>query len=403
MMALAWRMLGRELRSGELRLLFAALVVAVAAVTAVGFFADRLRLALESQAQQLMGGDLVMIADQPWPESIGQEAARRGLTLAETRVFPSMVQAGGQIQLADIKAVTGNYPLRGRLSAASRNGESGRPMEQGPQAGQVWLDERLAGALQIGPGDFVQLGNSRLPVSAILTQEPDRSFNLFSLAPRLLMHVDDLTASGLVQFGSRVTYRTLLTGDARAVAGFRQWLEPRLGRGQRLEDGRNARPEIRGALDRAQRFLGLSTLLTVVLAAVAVALAARRYMQRHLDACAVMRCLGITQPGLIRLHASLFIWLAGAAILLGAALGFATHFVLIYWLGRLLSIELPLPGWLPLGQGAGVAAVLLFGFAFPPLLQLSKVPTCASCGASLGRPHHFCSAAMRSGCCCWPG
>lgn len=386
MITLAWRLFGREMRSGELRLLFVALAIAVAAVTAVGFFADRVRLALDRQAQQLMGGDLILVGDQPWSNSLTSEAQKRGLRIAETLTFPSMVMASGQPQLVEIKAVSSSYPLRGRLSIRQQPGVAGMPSDGGPQPGEVWLDERLSGALPALPGTLVAVGQQRLPVGAILTMEPDRGMNFFSLAPRLMMHLDDLPSSGLVQPGSRLRYRLLLAGDEKSLTAFRRWAEPQLSRGQRLEDAQNARPEIRNALDRAQRFLGLATLLTVVLSAVAVALAARRYMQRHLDACAIMRCLGLTQRRLILLHAAVFLWLALLSTLTGYLLGFAAHFVLIDWLGKLLTISLPWPGWQPLWLGAGVAGVLLFGFAFPPLLQLAKVPTLRVLRRELGPP-----------------
>jgi putative ABC transport system permease protein len=382
----AWRTLGRELRSGELRLLFAALAIAVAAVTAVGFFADRVRLALEREAQQMMGGDLILIADHALPAAYAAEARRRGLTLAETLVFPSMVIGPEQAQLADIKAVSPGYPLRGRVETSQRAGEEGAPAEGGPAPGAVWLDERLSAALQVAPGGSVTVGAQSLKVAAILTREPDRGVNFFSLAPRLMMHVDDIPATGLIQPGARIRYSLLAAGEAKVVAGFQAWLTQRLERGERLEDTRNARPEIRGALDRAERFLGLSTVLTVVLAAVAAALAARRYMQRHLDACAVMRCLGMTQGGLLRLHGWLFLWLALLAAVVGSIVGFAAHFVLIHWLSALLVLELPAPGWLPLVGGLGVAGVLLFGFAFPPLMQLASVPTLRVMRRELGPP-----------------
>jgi len=382
----AWRVLGRELRSGELRLLFAALAIAVAAVTAVGFFADRVRLALEREAQQMMGGDLILIADHAMPATYAADARQRGLTLAETQVFPSMVIGPEQAQLADIKAVSPGYPLRGRVEISAQPGQAAVPAEGGPAPGSVWLDERLSAALQVAPGGVVTVGAKTLQVAAILTREPDRGVNFFSLAPRLMMHVDDLPATGLIQPGARIRYSLLAAGDAKAVAGFQRWLTQRLERGERLEDTRNARPEIRGALDRAERFLGLSTVLTVVLAAVAAALAARRYMQRHLDACAVMRCLGMTQGGLLRLHGWLFLWLALLAAVVGSIVGFAAHFVLIYWLSALLVLELPAPGWLPLVGGLGVASVLLFGFAFPPLMQLASVPTLRVLRRELGPP-----------------
>lgn len=385
MAGFSWRLLGRELRSGELRLLLAALIVAVAAVTAVGFFGDRVRQGLQREAQQMMGGDLLVSADHPLPESYREVAQRQRLQIAETLVFPSMVMASGQAQLADIKAVSGTYPLRGKL-ASRADSEADSESTRGPAAGTVWLDERLATALNARPGDTVTVGGRSLPVAAILTREPDRGVNFFSLAPRLMMHLDDVAATGLVQFGARIRYQLMLAGPERDVVAYRKWLERQLERGEKLEDSSNARPEIRSVLDRAERFLGMATLLTVILSAVAVAMAARRYMQRHLDACAVMRCLGMTQGRLLRLHATLFLWLALLAGVLGSMLGFLAHFVLMRWLSQVLALELPPASWQPLLPGLVVAGVLLFGFAVPPLLQLARVPTLRVLRCELGAP-----------------
>lgn len=390
-MPLSLKTLRRELRSGEIRLLFAALAIAVAAVTAVAFFTDRVRLALEREAQLLIGGDLVLISDQPLPRVFRDEALARGLEVAETMSFPSMVMANGAAQLAEIKAVSDTYPLRGSLSIAAKPGESGRPAKQGPVRGVAWGDERLAGALGSASGDVLGLGSLSLRMDAILISEPDRGINFLSLAPRLMVHIADIPGSGLIQPGSRISYRLLVAGETASVVDYRQWINGRLARGLRLEDVRNARPEIRSALDRAQRFLGLSSLLTVVLSSVAVALASRRYMGRHLDACAVMRCLGMTQNRLIRLHLSIYLWLAAFGVLVGLAIGFGAHFVLVGWLSELLLIPLPPPGISPLMLGVSVGFVLLFGFGLPPLLQLAAVPTLRVLRRELGpaRPATF--------------
>lgn len=386
MFGLAWRMLRRELRAGELRLLFVALCIAVAAVSAVGFLADRVGRALEMEARQMLGADLVVIADQPIEEEFAREAEARGLQTARTMIFPSMVFADGRAQLVEIKAVGAAYPLRGQLRLAGQIDGTDQAVDGGPAAGSVWGDARLFSQLALTPGASVGVGQLHLPASGVLTQEPDRSFNLFSVAPRLMMHIDDVPDSGLIQFGARVRYRLLLAGSDQALAGWRTWAESRLARGQRLEGIEDARPEVRNALDKAQRFLGLATLLTVILSAIAVALAARRYMQRHLDACAVLRCLGTTQGGLLRLHALSFLMMTLMATLIGVLLGFAAHFALVSAMSGLVSAQLPPPGTGPLLEGMLVAAVLLFGFAVPPLLQLARVPTLRVLRRELGPP-----------------
>ena len=373
------RMLRRDARAGELRLLVAALVVAVAALTAVGFFSDRVRKALEQEANQLLGADILLIADHPWDGKVAEEALARGLAVVETRTFPSMVTLGQgdglRAQLVEIKAVSDGYPLRGSLRIAGERNATDSPARGIPPPRTIWIDERLASALSAAVGDTLAVGQRSLRVAAILTLEPDRGVNFFSVAPRLLMNLADLEATGLIQPGSRVTYRLLLAGERQAVNELRWRIEKALERGERIEDAQNARPEIRAALDRAQKFLGLSALLTVVLAAVAVALASRRYMQRHLDPCAVMRCLGATQAFLLRVYLVQFALLGLLSALLGCALGYLAHFALYAWLAQLLSTPLPQPGLQPALQGGVIGVLLLLGFSLPPLLQLKRVST----------------------------
>ena len=375
----ALRMLRRDARAGELRLLVAALVVAVAALTAVGFFADRVRQALEREANQLLGADLLLIADHPWSVKVVDDARKLGLKQAETRTFPSMVSIGQgdalRAQLAEIKAVSDGYPLRGRLRIASKLNALDAPASGIPEAGTVWIDERLASALSTQVGDSLSVGRQALRIGAVLTQEPDRGVNFFSVAPRLLMNIADLDSTGLIQPGSRINYRLLLAGEYKSINLLRDKVDKSLERGERIEDAQNARPEIRVALDRAQKFLGLSALLTVVLAAVAVALASRRYLQRHLDPCAVMRCLGATQGYLLRVYLTQFVLLGLLSSVVGCILGYLAHFALYAWLSQLLATPLPQPGLLPALQGSVIGVLLLFGFALPPLLQLKSVST----------------------------
>ena len=382
---LVWRLLRRDWRAGELGLLAASLVVAVASLCSVAFFTDRVQRALELESHQLLGADLLLTADHPWPPRFAAEAARRGLTQARSATFPSMLMGqGDRPQLAEIKAVSPAYPLRGRLRLAPAPGAPDRETRAIPAPGQIWLEERLA--REFPPGSRVQVGQSQLAVAGVLTQEPDRGVSLFSVAPRLLMNEGDLPATGLIQPGSRVQYRLLLAGPPGPIAAYRAWALPRLGRGEHLEDGGNARPEMRNALDRARQFLGLASLLAVILAAAGVALAARRYLQRHLDACAVMRCLGATQGRLLGLFLGQFLLLGLGGSLAGVALGWGAHWLLQWLLAGLLATPLPPPSPVPAFQGLAAGLVLLFGFALPPLIQLGRVDTLRVLRRELGAP-----------------
>ena len=386
MLRLALRMLLRDARAGELRVLALGLVLAVGGVASVAFFADRVRQALTREAHQVLGADTLMTADHAWAPEFCDEIARRGLNRAESVTFVSMARAGNETLLAAVKAVSPGYPLRGRLRIAPALNLPDADTDAVPSPGTAWLDERMMAALKIRRGDAIELGRARFRVGAVLTLEPDRGVSFMNFAPRLMVRLEDLPATGLVQPGSRINYQLLVAGEREAIRLFEQWARARLARGERIDSLENARPEVRAGLDRAQSFLGLTAMLAVVLSAVAIALGTRRYTQRHLDGYAVMRCMGASQSQLFALFAWEFLLLALGASLAGCALGFLVQDVVAWWLAALLPGTLPPPSLSPVLQGGATGLVLLLGFALPPLLQLKEVPALRVIRRDVGPP-----------------
>ncbi len=373
---LALRMLRRDWRAGEVRILALAIVVAVASISAVGFFTDRIGQILALQANELLGGDLVIASSQPLPETVLQNNRAAGLKQTNTVEFPSMVLAGERHELAAIKAVGEGYPLRGSVRIASQLFAPDEVTQGIPERGTVWLESRLLSALAVNVGDTITLGELSFTVSALITTEPARAAgNLFSIAPRLLLNIADLAETKLITPASRVRYNTLFAGDAERISAFRGAIDKVLEPGQRLQGIEDARPEVRAALDRASRFLGLSALVSVMLASVAVAMATRRFVSRHLDNCAIMRCLGAHQKTVLRIYGWQMLWLGLVASIGGVCVGYVAQFALVEILGSLAKVSLPPPSWLPVAIGVLTGMVTLLGFAVPPLLHLKDVPT----------------------------
>ena len=383
------RMTARDWRAGELRFLLVALVVAVAALSAVGFFIDRMRAGLERDAHQLLGADLLINADNPVDPAWRAEALRRGLLLADTVSFPSMAQSGAgeasQAQLASVKAVSPGYPLRGSLKLTtdpSQAGEAhGAVTRAIPAPGTVWIDANILGALRTSVGSKLRLGEREFTIAQLIAAEPDRGGGFVNFAPRVMLSLADLPGTGLTENGARVSYRLQVAAagaDRNGVDAFEAWVKRQIDagavKGVRIESLENGRPEMRSTLDRADRFLSLVGLLSAMLAAVAVAMAARRFMLRHLDACAMLRCLGLSQGQVTRLYLIEFALVGLAGSVMGVALGFAGHYVLLELLGRLVTADLPPVSLAPALQGMATGMLLLVGFALPPVLQLRNVP-----------------------------
>ena len=372
--SLAWRQLRRDLAAGELRILVAALVLAVMAVSAVGFLTDRAERALSLEANKLLGGDAVLRADEPIPPALLARAALPGLRSTRTASFPSMVSAGEAVQLGEIRAIGEGFPLRGTFRIQQADGGAETIAAAVPRPGTAWISRAGAQAMDVRVGDTLRVGNLQLKVAALVVQEPEASLNYLNTGPKVFFNLADLPASGLVQPGSRITWRLVVAGEPEAAERFIAATRPLLGPGQRLETAADARPEIRSALDRADRFLGLAALVSVVLAAIAVAMAARRHAARHLAGSAVMRCLGASQATLVGILVGELLLLGVFASALGVLLALGLQAAAGGYLAQVLHVSIPGASWRPALEGLGVGLTVLMAFGLPPVLALRRVP-----------------------------
>lgn len=357
-------------RLAELRLLMLALIVSVTVVTAVGFFTSRVENAMQAQARQLLGGDVVLTSARPIGQDYVQRATQLGLATAETISFPTMAAAGEKLQLVQLKAVSPSYPLRGRLSSSDSPTSTAETSGTLPQAGEVWAEARLFAELGVQPGAQVQLGKRSFTLKRVLTQEPDRGSNLFQLAPVVLMPLADLPATALLSPASRATFNQLFAGEARAIAQLQQELKGKLKPTERLRTLDEDLASVQQTLQRTGRFLGLAALLSVVLAGAAVALTTTSLMRRSRPAVAVLKAMGMTRPQILRDQGFSLLLIALLAAGVGIALGWVLQFALAQWLSHVLQQALPAPSLLPALGGLLTALILLAGFALPALLQL---------------------------------
>jgi putative ABC transport system permease protein len=383
---LALRLLRRDWRAGELRLLVTALVIAVASVTSVAFFTDRIERAMQRQATEVLAADLRLDSRQPLDTGLIQQAQRQGLQTAQTVSFPSVVLNKGKTQLVQVKAVTEGYPLRGQLITRQSTTGNDQATEQIPAPGEAWLEDRLLPLLGLTIGGHFKLGQLSFRVGRVISYEPDRAANLFQLAPRVLINRADLQATGLLGPASRVRYRLLLAGQEQALAGYRDGLEDQALQGVEIEDIRGARPELRLALDRGGRFLRLTAASAILLCVVAVALSSRRFVERQADTSALLRCLGASRRQVAQIFLLRLLGLGLLASLLGSVIGLLVQSLLIELVGHWFTQRMPPPTPWPLLSGLGTGILVLFGFALPSVLRLSRVPPLRVFRRHLGAP-----------------
>lgn len=390
---LGWRSLWRDLRSGELRLLMVAVTLAVAALTAVGFFADRLKGGLQRDARQLLGGDAVIVSDNPTPAVFAAKAQALGLAVVQTLSFPTMARAadeqGGGVKLVALKVVEAGYPLRGALLVSTLPGSPGRETRAIPAAGDAWVEASLLESLGLHMGDVLLLGEARQRITHTIVVEPDRGAGFTNFAPRVMINRVDVQASGLIQPASRVTYRVAVAGDDEQVQAFVAWAQEEVKqpqvRGVRVESLQAGRPELGQALERAEKFLNLIALLAALLSAVAVALAARSFAAGHLDDCAMLRVLGLRQRSIALAYTFEFGLVGLLASGLGVLAGYAVHHVFVLLLAGLVDAALPVASLWPVAFGLGMGLTLLLAFGLPPVLQLAQVPPLRVMRRDVGR------------------
>lgn len=370
---LAPRLLWREWKSGELTVLLLALLVAIASHTAIGHFTDRITRAMVVNANHMVGGDLVFSSSNPIQSAVMTKAEELGLEVAETQRFATVLNAGEDILLVAVKSVSGSYPLKGALRVTREMFGEEQVVTHGPTPGNIWVENRVLQALGLDVGDIISLGEASFMINRVLTYEPDRGGNMYSFNPRVMINQQDLAATGIVQPGSRVWFRHMYAGDSEAIGEMNGWLEQHSAPGQRIRSLDEDRPAVSNALEKARKYMGLASLVALLLAAVAIAKSGRYYSERHYDTSALLRCLGARQNDILLIYLIQLLLIALAGAILGNILGWLSQEMLFGVVREYLPKNVPAIGLTPIVSGTVLSFVVLLGFTLPSVLRLKSV------------------------------
>ena len=370
---LALRLLLRDGRSGELSLLVIALIIAVTSSTAISLFADRLHRTMSTQAAEFLAADLVITSSELIPSTWLSKAKSLNLKHARTAEFSTVLIENDEFLLAGTKAVSHLYPLRGILKTITTDYSQETTRKKGPKQGEAWVDKRILSALKLNLGSDIHLGEKTLKITQVISYEPDKRGDLYSLSPRVMMNDADLQATQVLKPGSHVHYFFQFSGSEKAIKQFNHWVKPNLNASQRLMDIHQDRPELGNALSRAERYLGLSSIVVILIAGVAIAMSTRRYSERHFNAVALLRCLGCKQDEIMALYLTQFIAIGLIASAIGVGFGWLAQETLFHLLRDLLPAKVANPSILAVLLGFVTGQAILLGFALPPLLRLKKV------------------------------
>ncbi|MGZ8245632.1 ABC transporter permease [Methylomagnum sp.] len=374
LLKLAFKLAARDWRSGELTILVAALCIAVAASTAVSLLGDRLTRTMNLQAAEFLGADLSVNGHQPPPHEWFDQARTLGLQTSQTSEFSSVLVEGDELLLVGVKAVTAGYPLRGAVKTTVGDLAADAETHAIPAPGEAWVEPRVLSSLGMPLGGEITVGEKPLRVTQLVTHEPDRRGDLYSLSPRVMMNEADLEATHVIQPGSHVHYYALFAGPEKPLLELKRWIKPHIQPGQRITDIHEDRPELGNALTRAERYLGLTSIAVVLIAGVAIAMSARRYTERHFDMTAMLKCLGAREREVLGVYLLQFTLIGLAGSVTGCAIGYGLQEGVVYFIRALLPHSLVEPGLFALLFGTGTGLLILFGFALPPILRLKRLP-----------------------------
>ncbi len=370
----AWKIFRRDWRRKDLLILLFSVSIAMTSISVIYLVTDRLQSATTRGVADVLGADLVISSPRKIESDWLNFATKLNLQQAISVEFSSVLFANEHLQLSNIKAVSDNYPLKGRLEIADAPYGESRATNQKPPAGKIWIEPRLYSILEAEKGSQVEVGYAELTVDGAIMLQPGQGSTLFNIAPSAIISIDDLERTKVVQPGSRVNYRYLFSGNAEAIKQFTGFVKPKLVKSQRLLTIFDESPVAGSAIERSKKYIGLSSLLTVILLGVAIAMSANRYARRQFDMSALMRCFGLTNHEVLTIFVLIIMFVCSFGLMAGTAFGVAGQELIVLVIERWLPESLPMANYSVLLLPAFAASVLLIGFSLPALIQLKRVP-----------------------------